>query len=111
MGENYLTAAKRELQEETGIVAREDELILLGKAKTDSFDPVTKKHNNTYRQVYAYRLADGQSIVRDPKETSEFEHVSFDKLRQLDENEKKRFIRWMLSPFMMDVYKRIEQMI
>ncbi len=111
LGEDYLTAAKRELQEETGIEARDDELVLLGKAKTDSFDSVTKKHNNTFRQVYSYRLADGQSVIRDPKETSEFEYISFEKLSQFNEDEKKRFIPWMLSPFMVKVYKRIEQMV
>jgi isopentenyldiphosphate isomerase len=111
LGEDYLTAAKRELQEETGIDARDDELMPLEKAKVDIYDPVTKKHNSTFLQIYVYRLDNNQSIIKDSKETSDFENISLEKLQRLNENMKKRFIPWIVGPFMMDVYKRIEQMI
>ena len=77
-GEDPLSCAKRELQEETGIAS--DELIEIGRALHHS-------HKTYYADYLCVTDADKNSIVLQDGETSAFKWVTAKKLRSMSRNE------------------------
>lgn len=87
-GENYETAAIRELEEELGVVVRPEDLVKIGEFKTSS-RPHPNFINNSIERVYLLRR---DWKLRDyriqEEEISELRYVPWRKLREMLQNPK-----------------------
>jgi isopentenyldiphosphate isomerase len=97
IGDNYEQTAIKEAREETGITINPKDLILINKIKKYSEDKTTNKINNVFNTRYAFIY---KGNVKDLKvelgKALGFEVRTLDKLLNLDELEKARFIPYIL---------------
>lgn len=110
IGEDYLSAALREIEEETGIIAQKENLIFFGKIKSKSHDNSTGMINNVLRNIYAYYFSKNKKELSIEK--GEATHLQFwpiQKLLNLTKKEKERFIPTVLSKKYLEFYKKIDQ--
>jgi hypothetical protein len=81
---------------------------LIKKNKSKSFDKSTGKTNNTYRSIYSYKY---NGNVKDLKvedgEIDGFEFWSFDKILNLTEEDKDKFISKIISKEYLEIYKKL----
>lgn len=99
IGDTYQSAAIREIEEETGLIIGQADLIFLNKVKKkSSSDSATGKINNAWRENYIYyfngQLSDLK--VEDGKALG-FELWPIEKLKNISEEEKKRFIPYVVN--------------
>jgi isopentenyl-diphosphate Delta-isomerase len=110
LGETYEESAIKELLEETGLSATQDELIFLSTEVHKSFDEVTKMTNHPRRNVYLLkrkvRIAD---LVIENGKALGFESWSLEKLFSLDESEKERFIPTLLNESGLRIFSLIKE--
>jgi len=95
-GESYEESAVRELKEEVGIEATADDLIELGMWK--GVANLTEPNNREFIKIFAFRFDGGiESLIPEEKEISELEFISFDKLREIanDEKERRKFVSFV----------------
>lgn len=92
LGHDYVDTAIKELKEETGITAKGEDLIFLGKLRSKKYDPVTKNTNNVLRNVFAYEFNGNLKDLK-PKqdEITRFEFLPLKKLFKLTKKDKVRF--------------------
>jgi len=109
MGTDYESAALQELEEETGIRAEKDNLTFIQMMRSKTFDPVTSTTNNALRAIYAYRY---EGAIEDLKiedgKAIKFEAWPFEKLFNISEEDRKRFIPFMLSEDILGVLHKIK---
>lgn len=98
IGDSYEETAIKETEEETGVKINASDLIFIDKIKKRSKDEVTGKVNNAFKSVYLYfykgnladlKIEEGKSLG--------FEVWPIDKLFNLSEVEKNKFIRGVLE--------------
>lgn len=98
IGENFETAALKELEEETGIKTGSDELQFVQMMKNKSHDSVTGKINYALRAVYALRYDGNIKDLKLEKGKSQgFELWKIESLFNISEKDKKRFISTLFS--------------
>jgi isopentenyldiphosphate isomerase len=107
IGDSYEKTALKELREETGIKANEEDLIFLVKMHRSVFDEVTGATNNAMRSVYAYRYNGGIEDLK-PERGVGFEFWPIKKVLNLEESEKKRFIPGVLSKEFVEIFEAID---
>ncbi len=110
IGEEWETAALRELKEETGIKAEKEDLIFLEDFSNKTHDKVTNKINNYLRKVYAYHFKDEKVELEKGKATS-LEFWSIDKIFKLSKEEKKEFIPTIISKTYLSYYKKLKELV
>lgn len=112
VGDSYEETALKESEEETGIVPNPKNLTFLRMTITNHKDDVTETINHTRRNVYAYRY-DGH--VKDLKikegKSLGFESWPIDKLFNLSEEERKKFISSTLEKVGMDIFAQIKTLL
>lgn len=112
IGDNYEDAALREIKEETGIQAEKNDIVFIQNIRSKSFDSVTGKINNVIRAVYAYCY---NGKIEDLKveigKAIEFEVWPFDKFFNILEDDKKRFISILLKPEMLNIFRKIKDLL
>jgi len=110
LGETYEESAIKELLEETGLSATEDELIYLNTELHKSYDEVTKMTNHPRRNVYLLkrRVSVDQLVIEEGKSLG-FEPFPLDKLFELGESEKKRFIPTLLNESGLNIFMQIRE--
>lgn len=112
IGEDFLSGAVRELEEETGIKSSPKDLIFLGDIRSKKQDPATNKINNVFRKVYAYLFLGGIKELRLEKDkATSLEFWPIRKMYNLGEKEKKEFLSVFLSKEYFSFYKKIENLI
>jgi len=112
LGLTYDEAALKEMEEETGIKADISDLHLIKKLRRRSEDPVTGKINNTFRPQYAYLFKGKISDLKIEKgKAVGFEAWEIDKLMNLSEAEKKRFIPVNLEDGIAGLFRDCEQLL
>ncbi len=112
IGDDYEKTALKEMEEETGVNGDVKDLHLIIKFKKRSEDEATRTVNNTIRAQYAYvyrgsisdlRVEDGKALG--------FEAWPIDKLPNLNEEDKKKFIPLILEPDMLEIFQRAKDFI
>lgn len=110
IGDDYLEAAVKELEEETGIRAEAKDLIYITKMRMNGYDKITGKKNNTFKKVYTYKFngnpKDGLKLEKGWATSLEF--WSIDKIFNLSNKEKKEFIYSIISEEYLDIFKKIK---
>lgn len=97
IGDNYEKTALKETLEETGINIKASNLIFINKIKKYSEDKVTNKINNVFNTRYAYIYSGKiEDLKIEPGEALGFEKYSLDKLLSLTDEEKTKFIPFIL---------------
>jgi len=109
IGEDYLSAAIRELEEETGIKAKKSDLILLGLFKKEAYDKVTNKTNYALKEIYAYHFKGKEELAIEKGEATNLKFWPIKKLFNLSKEEEKEFIPTLLSKDYLNFYKKIEE--
>ena len=110
--EDFETAAMRELIEETGVVARLVELHPIARMHDNATDSITGAIHNVLRQVYVVHY-DGPlaKLKADVSETFGFEAWPIQTVLQLSEEQKSRFIPFVVSDAYLTIYRDIEKLI
>jgi len=110
LGETYEESAIKELLEETGLSATQDELVFLSTELHKSFDEVTKMTNHPRRNVYLLKkkVSVDDLVIEDGKALG-FESWSLDRLFNLDESDKKRFIPTLLNESGLRIFNLIKE--
>ena len=112
IGEDYLSAAIRELEEETRIKAKKSDLILLGEFKKKVYDKVTNKTNYATKEIYAYRFkGDKEELIIEQGEATNLKFLPIKTLFNPSKKEKEEFIPTLLSKEYLIFYKKIEELI
>lgn len=111
-GMSYEETAIKECREETGVRVDPNKLIFLGKIKKKSFDMATGLTNNTVRSQYAYLYPDSLSNLQIEKgEALGFEAWRVEKLANLSEMDKNRFIPVSLEEDMLNLFNRAKKLL
>ena len=97
-GESFEETALKETEEETGLVLRIEDLIPVAKFRIDFMDETSNFRNSIFTQqyIYCYR-GDVKDLRIEEEKILGFEAIPIDKLFNLTEEEKKRFIMPALS--------------
>lgn len=112
IGQTARQAAVREIEEETGLRVEEGELIPIATTITKNFDPATGNTNHPYREVFAYKFLGAIGDLRIEKGKSlGFEKWGIEKLYNLTDEEKKKFIPHLISQETFGIYRKIKTMI
>ncbi len=107
-GEDFLTAAVREAVEETSIEIKKEELVFGGVVRSSIFEPKTGVTNNVIRHVYGYLFTGELSDLKiEEGNIIEFVKYDFESLKNLNEEEKTKFISVMYEKIYMDIYVEI----
>ena len=109
-GVSYEDTALHETEEETGLTIKKEDLVLLEKIRVDFIDVKTNFRNNIFTTQFAYFY---QGEIKDLKieqgKIIGFEAVPIDKLFNLSQEEKQRFIRGAIdSPEFLRVLQKIK---
>lgn len=111
IGSDYESSALQELEEETGIKAAKDNLVFIQMVRSKTYDEVTGMASNVIRAIYAYCY---NRNVRDLKvEKSKaigFEAWSFDKIFNIADEDRKRFIPAILEEEVLSIFRKIQKL-
>jgi isopentenyldiphosphate isomerase len=111
LGSDYIDTALKEMDEETGVIAIENDLRLIKLIRKQARDEKTKTTNNVVRAVYVYRFDDNVSVLKIEKGAAQgFEKWPITKLiGNLSKIESTRFIPTVLDEEYLEIYRKIEQ--
>ncbi len=103
LGDSYQEAVIREIKEETGLKVDIDDLVLFSKVRRKAFfDKLTGKVNNAWWENYIYNFKAELSDLKTEKgKALGFESWSMERLKNISEEEKKRFIPYVID-FVLD---------
>lgn len=105
-GMTYEETAIKEMEEETGIRCKITDLHMIKKMKRRAADPLTNTINNSLRVQYAYIFRGNIADLKIEKgKTIGFEEWSVDKIINLTEEEKKRFVPLYRSSDFLAMFK------
>ncbi|MFH1161992.1 MAG: NUDIX domain-containing protein [Candidatus Jorgensenbacteria bacterium] len=112
IGADYESAALQELEEETGIRAVKDNITFIQMMRSKGFDQVTSMTNNVIRAVYAYRY-DGriEDLKIEKDKAIRFDAWSLERLFNISERDRKRFIPTLLGDKMLEIFRKINQLL
>lgn len=98
-GDDYVFSAIKEVEEETGLKLRSEDLVFLSKERKKlSYDPGTGKYNNTWKEIYIYNFTRQLSDLKVEKGKSiGFEIWSKERLKNISAEEKKKFIPYVID--------------
>jgi len=103
-GDSYETTALKETLEETGLTLTLDQLIFLSKSRSKSFDDLTGKTNNVFRSNFAFRFFGNLNELHiEEANALGFEAWPMEKLLNVPEQDKIRFIPAMLKPRVLEI--------
>ncbi len=107
LGDDYQSAAIREVEEETGLKIDPKDLIFLSKErKKSSYDPKTGKLNDTWKEIYIYNFSGQLSDLKvEEGKAIGFESWSMDKLKNISESEKEKFIPYVIDFVLVNLLK------
>lgn len=112
IGDSFEDAALREIEEETGLDAKKEDLIFIKMSRSNKTDPVTNKTNNVIRAVYAVCYSNKiEQLKVEEGHAVGFEAWPIKKLLNLSENEKKFFIETLISKEGLDIFRGIQKII
>ena len=112
IGSDYENAALQEMKEETGINATKNNLIFIQMIRSKTYDKVTGMTNNVIRAIYSYRYDNKVKDLRVEKgKAIEFEAWPFEKIFNISDEDRKRFIPVILEDEMFGIFRKIQSCI
>lgn len=111
LNDDYDKAAIREFEEEIGIKISKNDLTYITKIRKKSYDKITGMTNNVIRAVYAYEYDNEQEIKLEKGEADSLEFWPLEKILNLSEEDREKFIPAILSKEYIDIFKRIQELI
>ena len=111
IGDDYITTAIKELEEETGIKAEAKDLIYITKMRKNGYDKVTGMTNNTIKRVYAYEFnGSADSLKLEDGMATSLEFWEIDKIFKLTEKEREEFIPSVIEDEYKAVFNKIKDL-
>ena len=111
LNDNYNKAAVRELEEETGIKADKSDLTFITKLRKKGHDKSTGMTNNVIRAIYVYEYDGEQEIILEDGKADSLEFWPLEKIFNISEKDRKKFISTVLSEEYMNIYRKIQELI
>jgi isopentenyldiphosphate isomerase len=112
VGDSYEKTAIKEMEEETGIRAKVEDLHFLKKFFKCSEDKVTGMINNTVRSQYAYVYSGKlEDLHVEEGKALGFEAWPIDQLSHLSEDNQKKFISSILQPDVLGMFEEMKRLI
>jgi len=113
IGDDYVDAAAREVEEETGVKVKPEKLESLGVLHTTSHDPVTGNTNNLLKGTFAYKFeGDVSDLVPESGDKSQgFEAWPIETILNISEKDRPRFIQAIFEPIFQDVLRKIKKLL
>jgi isopentenyldiphosphate isomerase len=109
---DYENTALREIEEETGIKIEKNNFTFIQMMQNKIFDSVTNKINNFIRAIYAYRYEGKITNLRIEKgEAIGFELWSFEKFFNISNENKKRFVPFILNKEYLEIFAKVKKLI
>jgi len=109
---SYEETAVKECKEETGVDIDINKLVFLTKMRKRSFDKVTGLTNNTIRTQYAYLYTGSIDDLKIEEGKAEgFEVWSIEKIKNLSEIEKSKFISLILGEDMLKLFDKAKDIL
>jgi isopentenyl-diphosphate Delta-isomerase len=110
--DSYEKSAIKETKEETGIDVQLEDLHFLKKIKIRSEDSVTGKTNYAFKTEYAYKFTGEISDLKvEEGKALGFESWPIDKMLNMDEENKKKFIPGIFSLEILELFRIIKGLI
>ncbi|MDD3284607.1 MAG: NUDIX domain-containing protein [Patescibacteria group bacterium] len=113
-GDSYISTAIRELEEETSIKAREEDLIFIDKIYISYIfsNEARIYKNNIFTSVYAYKFKNNIDKLRIEKgEAEEFKWFKIDELLNSDEEERnKNFVPTIYNNQIQNILKKAKEL-
>lgn len=111
IGSDYENSALQELEEGTGIKAAKDILAFIQMVRSKTYDKVTGMTNNVIRAIYAYRY-DGnvEDLKVEKGKAIGFEAWPFDKIFNITDEDRKRFIPAILEDEVLNIFRKIQKL-
>ena len=111
MGSDYENAALQELEEETGIKETKNDLAFIQMIRNKTYDKATGMTNNAVRAIYAYRY-DGnvENLIVEKGKAIGFEAWPFDKIFNIADEDRKRFIPAILENDVLNIFRKIQNL-
>jgi 8-oxo-dGTP pyrophosphatase MutT (NUDIX family) len=110
IGDDYLSAAVREVEEETGLEIKAEDLIPLKKLKLKTFDSVTHNVNNSFNMRYAYPFKGNIKDLRiESSKAIGFESYPIEAILNANEEFKKKFLPVVFDPQIMELFEQIKE--
>ncbi|KKS25889.1 MAG: NUDIX hydrolase [Parcubacteria group bacterium GW2011_GWA2_42_11] len=111
IGSDYENAALQELEEETGIKAMKDNLAFIQTVRSETYDKATSMTNNVVRAIYAYRYDGNVEDLRvENGKAIGFEVWPFDKIFNIADEDRKRFIPAILEDEVLNIFRKIQKL-
>lgn len=108
LGMNYEDTALKEMEEETGIKAKMEDLKFLRKIRLKSEDLVTGKINNTFKKQFVYIYTGNLSDLKIEEGKSQgFEAWSLEKLQNLSAEKKAHFVPGIVETELLELLAKI----
>ena len=108
-GEDYETAAIKEVKEETGVSLLKENLHLIKMVRNVSHDKITGNINNVIRAIYTYKY---EGKIEDLKieegKALGFEAWPLEKIFNISTQDKKKFIPSILNEEVFQIFKKIQ---
>ena len=111
IGSDYENTALQELEEETGIKAEKNNLTFIQMVRSKTFDTAMNKTNNVIRAIYVYRYERKVEDLKIEKgKAIGFESWPLEKLFNISDNDKKRFIPLILGKQNLEIFAKIKNL-
>ena len=112
IGMGYEDSALQEMEEETGLKPDKDKLTFIQMVRSKTYDKATGMTNNVIRVIYAYRYDGKIEDLRVEKgKAIGFELWPLDKIFNISEEDKKRFIPAIFEKDIQDIFRNIQKLI
>ena len=110
-GDDYLESAVRELEEETGIIAKQEDLIPIEKFFIGR-ELEKDGNNNHFEFIYAYKFKDGIDNLRvEEREAEEIKWWNIDDILNANEELKKQFVPYLFSEIILNTLRKVKELI
>ncbi len=108
---DYENSALQELKEETGVKATKDNFVFIQFMRSKTYDEATDTINNVIRAIYAYCYdCDIEDLKTEKEKAIGFEAWSFDKIFNITNEDRKRFIPTIFENEVLNIFRKIQKL-
>ncbi|MBU0531143.1 MAG: NUDIX domain-containing protein [Candidatus Uhrbacteria bacterium] len=112
INDSYEKTAVKEIEEETGLKIKPEDLHFIKMSRCSSHDKATDRRNNSLKAVYAYCYnGDPNDLKHEEGKSYGFVPWSIDKLFNISGEDKERFIAAIFTEEFLDIFRRIKEII
>ncbi len=109
---DYEQAAVREIKEELGLDLKPEDLIFIAKRHSRVIHEETNIINDKFKKVFAYKFNDSiDKLMEKTQEAAGFEWWPIEKVLNMPEEEKKKFVPTIFKDYNQDLFRKIKTLI